>query len=226
MILELSTDLCPIVDVGLYHSRLSPENLFGWVEDEVQRSDVLTEEEKDYFFDQVSFGFDSNKYKEVIAKYAAAEIEDFFNDIRDMLKVSRCGEVSINSPSYYNYRTDWLFFDVEIDESEIQWIYDMVVDDADFFKWADRYKSYPGFISSMPHTKNEYLRAITGKDLERAVAMYITYIGEKNGLLTENNRTNSYQEYLEEKISANNSYEDFIEDNRCLDILEKLRMAG
>jgi hypothetical protein len=56
--------------------------------------------------------------------------------------------------------------------------------------------------------------------------MYITYVGEKNGLLTEKNRTNNYQENLEEQITINNSYEDFITDEKCLEILEKVRLAG
>jgi hypothetical protein len=214
------------VDVGLYHSSLSSENLFGWVEDEVQCSDVLSEAEKDYFFDNVCIGFDTEKYKKIIAEYAAAEIEDFFNDISDIVKIRRCGDTSINSPAYYNYRTDWLFFDAEIDEDEIQWIHDMVLSDADFFTWADRYKSCSGFTSSMPHTKSEYLRAINGKDIDRAVAMFLTYIGEKNGFLTDRNRINNYQANLEEKISVNNSYDDFITDAKCLEILERVRLAA
>jgi hypothetical protein len=78
----------------------------------------------------------------------------------------------------------------------------------------------------MPYTKEEYMRAIDGKDLERAVAMYITYVGVKNCYLSENVLENSYQSYLEERILGNNSYGNFLEDKKCLVILEKLRMAG
>jgi len=226
MKLELNTSICPIIDVGLYHSRLSPEYMFGWAERELQCSEAITKEEKDYFFNKVSFSFNTAKYKELIVMYAAAEIEDYFNDIRDLLKIRRCGEASIDSPSYYNYRTDCLLFDVEIGDGEIQKIRKTVVADAGFFAWTDRYKSSSGFISFMPHTKEGYLRAIGGNDLVRAVAMYITYIGEKNCHLTENVLENSYQSYLEENIFGNNSYDDFIEDDKCLVILEKLRIAG
>jgi hypothetical protein len=114
---------------------------------------------------------------------------------------------------------------VEIAESEIQKIHDAVIDDVDFFTWAEQYKSCSGFISSMPHTREEYLRAIGGKDLDRAVAMYITYIGEKNCLIPGNDGSN-YQASLEEKISVNSSYNDFIGDAKCLEILEKLSATG
>jgi len=56
--------------------------------------------------------------------------------------------------------------------------------------------------------------------------MYITYIGKKNKYLADTNKTNRYQSYLEEKISENNSYEDFITDAKCLEILEKLAVAS
>jgi hypothetical protein len=225
MILELNTSICPILDVGMYHSNLSPESMFNRIDEEIQSSDIISEEEKEYFFEEVSFLFDTKKYKELVARYAAAEIEDFFNDMRDTIKISLRGDAYINSPNYYNYRTDWLIFEVEIDESEIQRIRDTVQNDKDFFTWADRYKSYSGFSSFMPHTKDEYLRAIAGSDLERAVAMFITYMGEKNCHLTERVSENSYQSFLEEKISGNYSYDDFISDPKCLGILEKLRAA-
>jgi len=141
MKLKLNTSICPIIDVGLYHSRLSPEYLFGQVEQELKTSEVITKEEKDYFFDKISFNFNTEEYKQLIAMYAAAEIDDYFNDIRGLLKIRRCGEVSIDSPNYYNYRTDWLIFSVEIDGSEIQKIRKAVTGDTDFFVWADRYKS-------------------------------------------------------------------------------------
>jgi hypothetical protein len=200
--------------------------MFNWLDYEVQNSEALTKAEKEYFFDQACLTFDSKKYIEVIEKYASDEVEDFFNDIKDLLTIRRCGKTSIDSPSYYNYRTDWLIFDAEIDKSEIQKIHDTVINDVEFFKWTDRYRSYSGFISFMPHDKSDYLRAIGGKDIERAVAMYITYIGEKNGYLTGSNKKNSYQENMEERISANNSYEDFLSDPKCLEMLDKIRAAG
>ena len=223
MILELNTSICPIVDVGMYCSRLSPDSMFDMEDYEVQKSDVISEEDKNYFFDNVSFSFDTKKYKELVARYAAAEIEDFFNDMRDIIKINLHGEAYIDSPTYYNYRTDWLIFDVEIDENEIQKIHDSVAGNKEFFTWADRYKSCSGFISFMPHKEDKYIRAISGNDLERALAMFITYMGEKNCYLTEHIGENSYQSYLEEKIFGNNSYDDFISDSKCLEILGRLR---
>ena len=127
----------------------------------------------------------------------------------------------IYSPMWYNYETDALDFKVEIDESEFEKIYNAVKDDDDFFEWANRYKSYPGFISSMPRKKELYLKAVQGKDLERSLAMYLTYIGEREGLLDD-----SYQEDLEESISCNYSLAEFLTDKKCLDLMEKVYATG
>ena len=45
MKLELNTGICPIIDVGLYQSRLSAEEMFDGDDQEILRSDEISEED-------------------------------------------------------------------------------------------------------------------------------------------------------------------------------------
>lgn len=84
------------------------------------------------------------------------------------------------SPDYYNYRTDWIEFDLEFEDSLLE----RIKSDADnkFFEWAkDRYHSYDGFISFMPYEREEFFTAIDFPPesylykKELAIAMWINY---------------------------------------------------
>ena len=80
MILELNTCICSIVDVGLYQSRLCPEFMFDSVEHVLTCSEAIGDEDKVYFFDKISFCFNTAKYKDLVARYAATKVEDYENE--------------------------------------------------------------------------------------------------------------------------------------------------
>ena len=86
MKLELNTSICPIICVGMYESRISPEYIFEQEEREVEESAVLTDEEKEYCCGQFSLSFERDKYKEAVAQCAANAIEKYFKASSETVK--------------------------------------------------------------------------------------------------------------------------------------------
>ena len=215
MKLELSTNIMPVISVGMYGTLLDANSMYDHEEQEIYLSDILTEEEKDYF---ASADFNIEKYKELVAKRAVEAIEEFFDDIKGTIKVKLISNEKIRSPREYNFYTDEMDFTVEIEQEEIDKIFRATVNNKEFFEWAKRYKSYDGFISYMPHTWNDYMKAIGGHDLERAVAMYLTYVAymrEKDGYI------GNYYESMIENIGCNSGLLDFYDDERACEIAWK-----
>ena len=87
-------------------------------------------------------------------------------------------DIKRGSPEFYNFRDDWLEFKIEISDSDYSIIYEKLNDD--FFDWAyDNYKSYDGFISCMPYTKEKYLESLKLHD-NKALGMWIGYQIDSN----------------------------------------------
>jgi len=216
MKLRLSTELLPVVDVGMYCSHLSVDEIFGVCIYEIESSNILTPDEIDY---ALNAPFDIDKYENVVTKYAMEQLDDFFKDIAywDNIHATLLPDGSIHSPSEYNFRTNELHFELDIHESEIRKIQSRTIGDKDFMKWIyDKYKSCSGFISFMPYREDEYVKAIHGKDLERAVAMYLAY------LFRNNSNKDYYTESVIELVSSNHGYFDFVNDDRAHEIYAKV----
>lgn len=81
------------LDVSMYNTILSPEVVF----------DEATEDDwKD---------FDMDLYRKKICELAETELRTLLKDLPEKMKVTYIeGSAEIDSPSYYNYRTDWLIF--------------------------------------------------------------------------------------------------------------------
>ena len=226
MVLELNTDICPIVRVGTYQTTLSPDFIFEseWYEwDKAHEEGRITKEELEQLKEVAWMGFDFKKYLNTLGKYALDEIEEFLKDISGFVNVKLASkEYSTYSPKEYNYRTDGMKFYVEVEQSEIDWLYWLTTDNKEFLGWIyDTYKSRPGFISSMPCYKDEFVEAISGKDIERALSMYLMWLLEKE-FLDEHGYGNPYQESLLEKFSGNHSEGEFINDSVYDAIIEKI----
>jgi hypothetical protein len=209
----------PIVNVGMYETHLDPRYMFENDEYEYYNSGMLNEEEKEYLHNQLDFNFNFDAYRKMIAKYTFQMLEEYFYNMRDILKVELCGDYEISSPVAYNYETDQIYFSVDIDESELVKILSQVIDDDKFWQWAKQYKSRSGFVSFMPWEKDEYIKAINGKDIERAVAMYITYIYETDE--EYDGSTYGYNDVIE-KIRYNHTLFEFVDGERILAITNKI----
>lgn len=220
MKLNLDTSIARILSVGMYETLLDTRCLFDSQENEILESEYLTQEEKDYFANALSWKFDDKKYTELVKECAIECLEEYFDSIKDIIKVKLTGDSKIVSPREYNFYTDELHFSIEIDPEEINKIFDSVINDKAFWKWAEQYKSCDGFISFMPWQKQDYIDALQGQDITRAVAMYLTYIYEK-----ENNFEKVEFDYtysIFEKISENHFLSEFINDEKAQEIMNRV----
>jgi hypothetical protein len=219
MKVKLNTGICSIINVAMYESIISPSHIFEDGENKVAFSDALTKDEKEYFENEYCSSWNSDAYKKLVADYAMEIIESFLKSINDTVIISLCGTGAIDSPSYHNYRSDELDFEVEIEQEELMKILSNVTADAVFFKWAEQFKSHSGFISWMPYRRDDYIQAINGEDIERSLAMYLSYLYEKQNNFKENEFDHTYELY--EKISSNHGITEFIEDIKAVEIYIK-----
>ena len=157
MRLKMNTAILPLIEIGLYGTNLG---------------DIYYNIDLEY----------NEDFKNAIVEYGKDKIEDILNDEDSIKKeIGHCKieNVSFRSPQWYNYENDSLDFDLIIDNvvpKQILFNVENIYKDM-FFDWIEKsYCSYSGFISFFPYKKEKYIEAIKGKDLERAVAMYIMFL--------------------------------------------------
>lgn len=175
MKIELTTELLPLLDVGMYNSFLSPDELFS---NDYEDMKSENKEETD---------FDMSKYEADVCKIANKIIQEEFSDTLKKYGVDSIKCVSIGSPKYYNYQNDWGNLDLEVCDDFFMimesWLQGKCLisgwrEGAD--RWMrDTYGSCSGFISFMPTTVQELLEH---DDVERCVAVYLSLVLWDEGL--------------------------------------------
>jgi len=203
----------------MYETILDPRHIFDYDDDEIVKSEAITKDEKDYFFDKAYMNFNTKEYNKIVLKYAMDQLQDIINELNDTIKIKLCEGGSIFSPRFYNFSNDQLDFTVDIADHELEKILPTIIDDDKFWEWAEQYKSYDGFISFMPYYKEEFIEAISGKDITRALAMYLTYINDNSGYIHD-------KYYIYENITSNYGLTDFIDDKKALEIYDKAMQAA
>lgn len=169
---ETSTSIIPMLYVGMYDSCLSPESVFNY--------EFEDEENDGRDFDEEWERFDYTSYKASVGKKAAAIAErianEYLNGKNGIKAVTSNG--NILSPKYYNFETDVLSIDVEMEDDF------MKVLQSNFKKWEkengavakwvkDHYTSYDGFWSAIPNSLAEIASNIAdGIDLDRLIGVY------------------------------------------------------
>lgn len=219
MIIKLNTDICPIISVGMYGTMLEPET--ESLEYEITDSKELTEEEKDKAIKLISDNFNMERYKEHLRETAVEFLQQCFDDYDGNnyteeklgIKIISSG---IYSPREYNYRNDELDFEIVIRDDIVAQIIimlyiDPIIKDGFFNKMEVSFGSYCGFISSMPIRQKEYIEALTGKDIERAIAMFLYF------LLYEEDFQNDFNSRV---IEGYNEYE-YIDSDEFFEIYNK-----
>lgn len=152
MKLHMNTAIMELVNPGLYGTRLGE------------------------MYEEIDEYYDKN-FKESLCDWGKDHMQGILNQKLISKEIGKCtiDNVSFHSPQWYNYENDWFEFDLTVSD-DIQKIIKENID-VDFFKWIEKeYHSYDGFISFMPYTKERYIAAFNGEDVERAVAMYIMYL--------------------------------------------------
>jgi hypothetical protein len=195
MNLELGTQLVRFINVGMYNSELSSEEV------------LYDEEITDEYWDT----FDNKKYTQFIFESG----KDVFNNsylpqLKSLdLDIISGEAVRIESPKSYNYGSDELYFDLVI-KGTVKESWDKYfenVDQGNLNKYLqESNKSYDGFISFMPQSIEELEDLInSGEDDERAFAAILNYE-------LDTNDDNEYQEELMETVNNDKYMHDFFSE--------------
>ena len=130
---------------GFYHSQLDlSENV------EVGEGDDYCMNEEQ--FDEI----DWNKTNENISKFYLNYFKDELSDFFKSIGVLSLEFIKVDSPKYYNYSTDKLVCNIEINKN----VFVHELRKHDFDNWEqflkDNFTSYDGFISFYPNTTMEW----------------------------------------------------------------------
>ena len=210
--LKLTTNLFPIVNVGMYDSLLSPENLINDYEiDEDKDNEYIKFDSNEYW----SNLFDISKFRAEILTLATDYIKDEIKPILTGLKlgISDIETVSINSPRFYNFECDELYFDLIVEDqfnnNIIDKINNLSTDELIRFNTylKDNYSSYDGFISFTSNNSLDIINNVQNYD-ERDISAFLNwYIFDFLNEIDEND----WLQYVHQNIS---SYSEFINDNQ------------
>lgn len=201
--LELCGSLCPLVDVGMYDSLISP----NYWEDCAYRN--LIEDYDEAARDFVCFGdFDWDGYKKVVQNHAADIIDEFAMPILSNYGIAAIKVVGIYSPREYNFTTDELNFDVYLSED----FEEKFAENMKRFRKSPSLQKYieehwwscSGFHSFMPQSMDEIA---SFEDEERCLACYMTF-----ALLSEEYWDNFYKKRTDWEL-----YERLNTDECCTD---------
>lgn len=207
---DLNSSVLNIIDVGLYHTPLSPENfLYDFdFNDGVDES----EDEQEKSYDEAVDNFSMEKYKEMLITNAKQYIKDI---VLPELQSKTDSIISIEvtgfySPRSYNYGSDELEFDVTVNKRKlIEEVYTMS-DSSKFEEYLkDEYSSHAGFTSFMPNSledfDNEIIRS-ENNDSWRPITQYYNYLLKSCDI-------ESFVEYLADN-EYNRDYSDYqLDDN-------------
>lgn len=122
-----------------------------------------------------------DSFKQLLIDKAEEFIKVALKEINLDAKVTM-GE--FGSPREYNFSTDWIDFDIELPDN-----FAIEVND-DFFEYAKKFGSHPGFVSFYPTTLKEFKES---KRMDLKLSMYILWLFEK-----ENNLEQYHKDYLDE----------------------------
>jgi hypothetical protein len=210
--LKLTTNLFPIVNVGMYDSLLSPDNLINDYEiDEDKDNEYIKFDSNEYW----SNLFDISKFRAEILTLATDYIKDEIKPILTGLKlgISDIETVSINSPRFYNYGSDELYFDLIVEDqfnnNIIDKINNLSTDELIRFNTylKDNYSSYDGFVSFTSNNSLDVVNNVQNYD-ERDISAFLNwYIFDFLNEIDEND----WIQYVNENIS---NYSEFINDNQ------------
>lgn len=110
-----------------------------------------------------------DEFKQLMMDKAYDYIKEALDDIG--IPYSNLTVDKFESPQFYNYSTDWIDFSFDVPSNIVE-IMESEIDDTFFDYTENKFGSHPGFISSMPYTKAEFIES---DDLDRKVAMYVMY---------------------------------------------------
>lgn len=157
---KLNSNLFPLIRVGMYDDRLSPENV---IDDEWLKEDGVNVHE---YWDK----FDRKKYVKGVEETAKTHSGNFTAEGIDINV--QFGE--IYSPKYYNFETDQIEFEVEYDKGLVmRYAFENRDEFDEFLK--ENYSSYDGFISHTANTYDEWIEDFKCDNVQ-SIGAVLTFI--------------------------------------------------
>ena len=208
---ELSTNLFPIVNVGMYTNNVcDSDNLIDTYSIDNDFNEGLISYDADTFWNN----FDNDKFKAVILERAT----DFItNEVKPLLVDLGLGiidikVIGIHSPKYYNFETDRLDFDLVTDDKFTDNIIDVInllepnelADLSKFLK--DNYTSYDGFTSFTDNNVTDLIESIKAGE-EREIGAFLTWYWNWTD---SSNECGNWECYLNEDFPF---YDEFLTDD-------------
>ena len=154
----------------------------------------MTEEQ----FDEIDWNKTNENVSKFYLNYFKDELKDFFNEIG----IINLDFVKVDSPKYYNYSTDKLVCNIQIDKN----VFVHELRKYNFVAWRqflkNNFTSYDGFISFYPNDPNEWAELITEKFeddnviIETLLQFYLEQSEEFRGI-KENLFTNIFENTFE-----------------------------
>lgn len=116
-------------------------------------------EEFEEQFDEIDWKATNNNVSKFYLEYIKDRLKDFFNEIG----IINLDFVKVDSPKYYNYSTDKLVCNIEVNKNK----FITELQKYNFEVWEqflkDNFTSYDGFISFYPNDPNEWTELIEEK---------------------------------------------------------------
>ena len=154
MKIEMSTDLLPIVNPGLYGTFIGS-----------YYEDCLDEY--------------ANDFKNLVVEIGMNKINEVLNDIGLNAENGK-----LWSPRWYNYSNDQIHFNVVTNDNLLEIIKEETESEDfwEYVNDKEEWKSYDGYICCMPIEKEKFYKSLEvgNYNMERAVAMYINWRIECN----------------------------------------------
>lgn len=151
-------------------------------------------------------------FKDLMILYAKDYLTDALKET--IFKDAKLDNFSFHSPREYNFSTDWIKFTMEFDDKLVDIIREKANDK--FFEYIKlKYKSYDGYICTMPNTKDDFFEML-GKEpgeftypFEKAISAWIMYEFEK-----EFDADQYQRDFLDSvwEYASSNGYEEDDED--------------
>ena len=208
---KLSTNLFPIVNIGMYTNDVCDSDLLI---DTYSIDNDFNEGLINYDAETFWSNFDNDKFKAVILERATDFITD---EVKPLLVDLGLGIIDIKvvgmySPKYYNFETDTLNFDLVTDDKFTDNIIDVInkleqSERADFSKFLkDNYTSYDGFTSFTDNNIPDLIESIKDGE-EREIGAFLTWYWSWTDSDYE---CGNWESYLNEQFPM---YDDFLTDD-------------
>lgn len=164
----INSNLFQIVNVGMYNSDLSPENMFNDYDNDndYQQGDVNFDSE--YFWDNFKNDLYVKRIEELCKEYVGSKLDNEQGVVIKM-EVGR-----IYRPKYYNFSTDEIEIEVTYNKNKIKSFISKNRFEFDSFL-ENNYSSYDGFMSFTSNNYNDWLNDFNDNNVT-SIGSVLTYI--------------------------------------------------